>query len=198
MPPSDFLVQLLNDCARGDRRAFARLYQATASQLFAVALRIVRRRDWAEDVLQECFINIWRHARDYQADKGAPLAWMTTIVRHRCLDLLRRPQYEIAAGDEVDEESWPDPGPTPLEQLLHGREAAALRECLNDLQDKQRESIVLAYYHGLTHVTGSGLYDCIIGGSIGKVCIPFIPVPFIPRRRRMNCWACLARCRKMS
>lgn len=162
MSHSETLVHLLNDCARGDHKAFAELYRATAPQLFAIGLRIVRRRDWAEDVLQESFVNIWNHASDYRADKGAPLAWMTTIVRHRCLDLLRRPQREIA-GDEMDEDIWPDPAPTPLEQLLRSRDAAALRECLGRLQVKQRDSIMLAYYQGLTHAQLAQRLDSPLG-----------------------------------
>lgn len=163
MLSSDHLVQLLNDCARGDSQALARLYRATAPQLFAIALRIVRRRDSAEDVLQESFVNIWNHARDYREDKGAPLAWMTTIVRRRCIDSLRRLQHENLADDNIDEEQWPDPDPTPLEQLVRHREGALLRQCLEGLQAKQRDSIVLAYYHGLTHEQLARHMNCPLG-----------------------------------
>lgn len=54
MPATDELVDWLARTALGDARAFERLYHATSPRLYAVALRLVRRRDWAEDILQEC------------------------------------------------------------------------------------------------------------------------------------------------
>ena len=61
------LAQLLSQCALGNQHAFSQLYSATASKLFGVALRILRRQDWAEEVLQESYMNIWNHAGDYAA-----------------------------------------------------------------------------------------------------------------------------------
>ena len=57
MAPDD-LPSLLAACARRDRAAFERLYRETSPKLFGVALRILRREDWAEDVLQECYVRI--------------------------------------------------------------------------------------------------------------------------------------------
>ena len=67
------LEDLLGECARKDERAFARLYETTSSKLFGVALRILRREDWAEDVLQDCYVNIWNHAASYSAGLSAPM-----------------------------------------------------------------------------------------------------------------------------
>jgi len=77
---SSRLRQLIAKVARRDRQAFAELYDATAPQLFGVALRIIRRRDLAEEVLQESFVVVWERAGDYSAARGAPLTWLTTIV----------------------------------------------------------------------------------------------------------------------
>jgi RNA polymerase sigma-70 factor (ECF subfamily) len=112
----------------------------------------LRRQDWAEEVLQECYVNIWNHAGDYAVQKSAPLTWMTSIVRNRCLDWLRRPQQE-ATGDEYDiaAEAWQDDAPGPMERLLAASEAAALARCLHELDAKQRQSIMLAFFHGLSH-----------------------------------------------
>src|SRR3954468_11771902 len=95
-PPaeSDSLSAMLAQCALRDQAAFARLYQLTSAKLFGVALRIVRRQDWAEEVLQEAYVNIWNHASDYAAARSQPLTWMTSIVRNRALDWLRRPHEE--------------------------------------------------------------------------------------------------------
>ena len=155
-PPPDALAMrlsgLLAQCALRDQRAFADLYRHTSSKLFGVALRILRRQDWAEEVLQESYVNIWNHAGDYVAQKSAPLTWMTSIVRNRCLDWLRRPRFE-ATGDEYDVavEAWQDEKPGPMESLAAAADAAALARCLEQLEAKQRQSIMLAFFHGLSH-----------------------------------------------
>ena len=145
------MSRLLTQCALGDQTAFADLYRQTSAKLFGVALRILKREDWAEEVLQDSFINIWRHAAEYSARKSAPMTWMISIVRNRALDLLRRPGLEIAQHDESLIEAWEDPDAGPLDRLLKSNEAAALARCLQQLDSRQRQSIMLAFYHGLTH-----------------------------------------------
>jgi len=146
------LAELLAQAALKNQRAFAELYKLTAPKLFGAALRILRRQDWAEEVLQECYVNIWNHAGNYAIRKSAPFTWMTSIVRNRCLDWLRRPQTE-ATGEEYDiaVEAWQDDGPGPVESLLAAADAAALARCLQQLESKQRQSIMLAFFHGLSH-----------------------------------------------
>ena len=149
---ADALAALLAQCALKNQRAFGDLYQLTSSKLYGVALRILRRQDWAEEVLQECYVNIWNHAGDYAVAKSAPLTWMTSIVRNRCLDWLRRPQTE-ATGAEYDiaVEAWQDDAPGPMAQLVAASESAALARCLQQLEAKQRQSIMLAFFHGMSH-----------------------------------------------
>ena len=146
------LAGLLAQSALKNQRAFAELYMLTAPKLYGAALRILRRQDWAEEVLQECYVNIWNHAGDYAVAKSAPLTWMTSIVRNRCLDWLRRPRTE-ATGEEYDiaVEAWQDDAPGPMESLLAASEAAALARCMEQLESKQRQSIMLAFFNGLSH-----------------------------------------------
>ncbi len=148
---ADPLAALLAASARRDRAAFARLYQLTSAKLFGVALRIVRREDWAEEVLQECYVRIWSHAQDYREGLAAPMTWMTSIVRNRCLDWLRRPNPEVAdvAGDLLEGAQSGNPG--PLAELERSSDAAALARCLKALEAKQRQAIALAFYEGLSH-----------------------------------------------
>jgi RNA polymerase sigma-70 factor (ECF subfamily) len=156
-PLADRLAGLLAQCTLGSPRAFEDLYAATSSKLFGVALRILRRQDWAEDVLQECYVSIWNHAGDYAAARSAPLTWMTSIVRNRCLDWLRRPQPEATGEEyEIAVEAWRDEAAGPMERLAAAGEAAALARCLEQLEPKQRQSIVLAFFHGLSHSELSG------------------------------------------
>ena len=151
-PLAERLADLLSQCALGNQRAFADLYTLTSSKLFGVALRILRRQDWAEEVLQECYVNIWNHAQNYAVQKSAPLTWMTSIVRNRCLDWLRRPQAEATGADyDIAVEAWQDDSPGPMEQLMAAGDAQALARCLQQLEGKQRQSIMLAFFHGMSH-----------------------------------------------
>ena len=146
------LGALVARCALRDQRALADLYRQTSSKLFGVSLRITRREDWAEDVLQESFVNIWNHAGDYAVAKSAPMTWMTAIVRNRSLDWLRRPR-EVDGGEDFEAraEAIAADEPGPLAQALAGEDAQALAGCLQGLDSHQRQSITLAFVNGLSH-----------------------------------------------
>ena len=149
---SGVLGALLARCALGDQRACAELYRLTSSKLFGVALRIVRREDWAEEVLQESFVYIWNHAGQYAPGKSAPMTWMTSIVRNRSLDWARRPRQEDTSEDyDLIVESVRDDAPGPLELLARSTDASALARCLQQLEAAQRQSIMLAFQQGLSH-----------------------------------------------
>lgn len=152
MADTDIISDLMARCSLRDQRAFAELYRHTSAKLYGVAVRILRRQDWAEEVLQESYINIWNHIADYSVQRSAPMTWMTAIVRNRALDWLRRPNLE--RGDEDYDllvEAMPDDAPAPDLVLGNSRDAAALADCLKQLSGNQRQSIMLAYAHGLSH-----------------------------------------------
>lgn len=150
-PTAERVSGLLAACAKRDRRAFALLYQATSAKLFGVALRILRREDWAEDVLQESYVSIWNHAHDYRAGLAAPMTWMTSIVRNRCLDWLRRPSREVSDPEGELAAGVDAGGPGPLDALAQSADARALADCLGRLEGKQRQAIMLAFFQGLSH-----------------------------------------------
>jgi RNA polymerase sigma-70 factor (ECF subfamily) len=151
------LSDLLGACARRDRAAFARLYGATSAQLFGLAVRMLKREDLAEEILQECYVSIWNNASGYTAALSAPMTWMTSIVRNRCLDWLRRPKMEVVLGsrDADDAEdplaAIPSEDPGPLALLQTSSEARALARCLAALEPKMRQAIALAFFDGLSH-----------------------------------------------
>jgi RNA polymerase sigma-70 factor (ECF subfamily) len=151
-PVPEHLAELLARCALRDQRAFAALYQSSSAKLFAVAVRITRRRDWAEEVLQEAFVSIWNHAAGYNSAKSAPMTWMSAIVRNRALDLLRRPrEVEIDGAHEEMMASIADESPGPDELLQLSMQAGELGECMKALTEEQRRCITLAFFHGLSH-----------------------------------------------
>jgi RNA polymerase sigma-70 factor (ECF subfamily) len=163
------LQQLLARVALGDRAAFRQLYDATAPSLFGVALRIVRQRDRAEEVLQDAFVNAWNRAAGYQAALSQPMTWLTAIVRNRALDELRSgarhsadslEDRESAAAHEIEDER-----PDPLGLLEQAADALAIRDCLDAIDGVQRQCLALVYYHGLSHSEAASH----VGSPIGSV-----------------------------
>jgi RNA polymerase sigma factor (sigma-70 family) len=135
--------------------ALRQLYDLTSPRLYGVALRVVGNRDWAEDVLQEAYLNIWRIAGNYRAALSPPLAWMGVIVRSRALDFLRRRASERAdAGVELEgavTDTVAGDSPDPLDASQASQQAWALHECLRKLEARQRELVSLAYLRDLSH-----------------------------------------------
>jgi RNA polymerase sigma-70 factor (ECF subfamily) len=126
---TDHLLELLVRCALKDEKAFAELYRLSSPKLFAVAIRLTRRRDWAEEVLQESFVNIWHHTGDYQRARCAPMTWMAAIVRNRALDRLRRPG-KAEANDSHGELAATLRRPLGTVKTWIRRGLERLRECL--------------------------------------------------------------------
>ncbi len=143
------IEELLGDVARGDRVAFRALYKITAPKLFGVAMRILRDAQKSADALQEAYLQIWRRAAQYDAEKGAVEAWMVGIVRFRAIDIARRERTRTAymANDDVD-------GIENLELLESGNNfpetMIALRECLDKIGGDQRRALLEIHLNGFT------------------------------------------------
>lgn len=173
MVDSAQLERLLARTAVRDREAFRHLYEACAPQLLGVALRLLRRRDLAEDVLQDAFTSVWHRADSYRPGASQPMTWLTSVVRNRALDVLRaeslRRAESLDAGDEEDDApgsgALRDDRPNPLGLLEQAADALHLRRCLDDIDGPQRQCLALAYYHGLSH---SELAEHL-GSPIGSV-----------------------------
>ena len=149
------LTALLDRIAHEDAAALKALYDRVASLLFGVAMRVLRRQEWAEDVLQESFLTIWRSAGAYRASLSPPLAWMGLIVRSRALDLLRRHAAERGhLTQELDEalaDTLAGEAPNPMDSADASQQARALHGCLQQLEAAQREVLSLAYLRDLSH-----------------------------------------------
>ena len=152
---------LLRAAARdeGSAEAFKRLYVLSAPLLLAVAQRVVGRREVAEEVLHDAFAVIWRKAETFDRFATQPVAWMVAIVRNRALDV--RSSHDISKVDSYHDTLEADPdgaldrlyewSPGPDDGEDRRRSARWLRDCLGGLQAVERQALVLAYEHGLTH-----------------------------------------------
>lgn len=153
--PDSQLLALLDRVALSDEKALRELYELTSSKLYGVAVRVVTNREWAEDVLQEAFITIWRIAGDYKATLSPPMAWLGLVVRSRGLDFLRRRAAERADRmqelDEVISDTVAGDSPNPMDTAQASQQALALHECLSQLDNKQREVVSLAYMRDMSH-----------------------------------------------
>lgn len=149
------LMALIDRVAAQDDAAFKELYDQCAAKLYGLAMRVVGKREWADDVLQEAFLNIWRSAVDYRGHLSPPLAWMGLIVRSRALDFLRRrnaERFNVSQElDEVLEATLEGDSPDPMSTAFASQQAQALHQCLARLENQQREVVSLAYLRDLSH-----------------------------------------------
>ena len=145
----------LQGAAQRDAVAFRSLYDATSPKLFGFALRILIKRELAEEVMQESYVAIWNNAASYQSHLAAPMTWMTTIVRNKIFDLLRRSEVHAEIdGEQFDMEvlnALQDPGKTPIEALQMSSDAKALAYCMAALEGLHRQVVGLAFFHDLSH-----------------------------------------------
>lgn len=145
----DALAALMQRVAARDRSAFAELYGATSAKLYGVVLRILRRRDIADEVLQEVYVQIWERAARFDAAKGAPLTWMAAIARNRALDEVRR-KTPVSIEEAPEVARMASEEEHPLDRMEQSERLARLRQCLERLDSERREVVLLAYREGLS------------------------------------------------
>lgn len=149
------LMALIDRVAARDEDALKNLYDLSSGKLYGLALRVTGRREWAEDALQETFLQVWKSAADYRASLSPPMAWLGLIVRSRALDQLRRHKAEREhLTDELDDtlaETLEGDSANPMDTSLASQQAWALHQCLTRLEHKQREVVSLAYLRDLSH-----------------------------------------------
>lgn len=143
------LVTLLGRVAMGDRVSFRTLYDAMSPKLYGLSLRLLKRPDLADEVMQDAFVSIWHNAREYHVERGSAGGWMLTIARYRALDALRRRRFEIYTDDDsliaLAEAHVAD------EPVQDETSFLALQGCLDQITEQQRESLLRAYYEGMSH-----------------------------------------------
>ncbi|WP_050874292.1 sigma-70 family RNA polymerase sigma factor [Comamonas testosteroni] len=162
MPPADALQDdafdhdaALQACARGDRGALHNIYEREARYLLGVALRIVRDRAAAEDVLHDAFVSIWERASSFDAGRGAGRGWIYSIVRHAALNRVRNNARETLLDEpatahldaQASFAAWQESGDELTRQAAIGR----LGHCLDGLEPARRACLLHAYVDGCSH-----------------------------------------------
>jgi RNA polymerase sigma-70 factor (ECF subfamily) len=150
--PSDVdLSQLLTQASQGDRDAFARLYDRTSSRIYGLALRILRDRNHAEEVVQEAYMQYWQRAHEYDVSRGSVTTWMMTIAHRRAVDRVRTEELQRRRSAQYLAENGSVPTAPVTDAVLAHEESVTLRHCLGRLTDLQRDSIELSYFGGLSY-----------------------------------------------
>ena len=153
MPETD--ARLLARIAAGDSAALGLFYDAHASVLFGLALRILNDHKEAEDVLQEVFLQVWDKAAGYNPSLGRPLAWVITLTRNKAIDRLRSAQRRWRLFEQNTEETGVEgisPAPSAVEVVGSGEQAKLVCAALTRLPAEQKRAIELAFFMGLTQI----------------------------------------------
>lgn len=140
---------LLALVGRGDREAFARLYDMYGGAAYSLALRIVRDRDLAADVVQNAFLAVWTQARTFDSSRGQPSTWILTMTHHKAVDIVRREERRRTEPLD-DAPAAADPEPAVEHQAWLGVAREQIAVALARLPDPHREVIELAYFAGYT------------------------------------------------
>lgn len=144
-------LQVLARMARGDEAALADLYDRHSTAVYSLALRVVRRPEDAEDVMQQVFTQAWRTSARFDAARGAVAAWLLMMARTRAIDCLRRRNpTRDGISDEARIEAIPAPDPSVEYVVATRQQVDRVKQAIDRLPDDQRVAVELAYYDGLT------------------------------------------------
>jgi len=146
----DILVGLIGAVAQGHESALHRLYQLTAAKLNGIVSALLRDPALAEEVLQDTFMNVWRHAPSFDPSISSPITWLAAIARNRAIDRLRAERRHRAAAS-IDDHAPADEADPPLERLLAAEASQGLRRCLARLDPELERAIRAAFFGGLTY-----------------------------------------------
>lgn len=131
----------------GENAAWGELYDRYSPLLYGVALRILRNRSDAEDVLQEAWVQAWNRCAQFDPERGSVASWLVTIARTRALDRLRRNRTRSRAGlGTIPADSGLDPEDSATRAKLKD----TLGRALASLDPKQRQVLEIAYFEGLS------------------------------------------------
>lgn len=143
---------LMARVATGDQRAFDALYDHLVPAVYGVVRRVLRDPAQSEEVTQEVFIEIWKHAGRFDRDRASANTWALTIAHRRAIDRVRSEQATRDRIERVARQATSEPVPTPADAMSQQMDRVRAADALATLSDTQREVIELAYYDGLTQI----------------------------------------------
>jgi RNA polymerase sigma-70 factor, ECF subfamily len=150
--PSD--LDLMLGIQAEDPDALSQLYDRYNGILKAFILRVVHNDSEADDLLQEVFMEIWKQARNFSAQKGKPLGWMVTLARRRAIDGLRKKQAYARAEERLQAETEQQPSAwvqnVTEQEIRSGDTRALMAKVISSLPEAQQQAIELAFFQGMS------------------------------------------------
>ena len=134
-----------------DERAIEALYERYSGPLYSLASQVTGGDRFAQDVVQEVFVALWKDAGRFDPERGALAPWLFSLARHKAIDLVRREANVRKHTAEVDLEFREAPDDVDREAWLNLRRDR-VREAIDQLTESQRVALELAFFSGLTHV----------------------------------------------
>jgi RNA polymerase sigma-70 factor (ECF subfamily) len=141
---------LMAAAAVGDESALAELYDRHAGAMLGVALRILKLRQDAEDLVHDVFVEAWQKAADFDAERGSVRSWLLVRVRSRGVDRLRSLNSARRRGLLGDGEHAPEEVDPKVAPVWDGPDRERARKALDRLPEPQRTLVELAYFEGMT------------------------------------------------
>ena len=142
---------LIHRMARGDQQALGTFYDTTSSLVYGLALRILGNTASAEDVTLDVYMQVWRQAAVYNAQRGTPVAWLFMLTRSRAIDLLRSQVQEQKHTASLEVAETYTMASTPEESTVVTERRRLVQAAFATLVPEQREVLDLAYFSGLSH-----------------------------------------------
>ncbi len=155
------IEEYIRRLALKDELAFSELYNLTKDSVYGFALSILKNTHDAEDVMHDCYINVYRGAESYRPD-GKPLAWMLTITKNLCFGKMRKNKNR----EDIPQEDW--------EKYLDSKDEIStedklvLHACMEILSDEEREIVVLHAVSGFKHREIASILDMGISTVLSK------------------------------
>jgi RNA polymerase sigma-70 factor (ECF subfamily) len=151
-----------------DERAIEALYARYSGPLYSLAYQVTGADRFAQDVVQEVFVAVWKDAARFDPSRGAVSSWLFALARHKAIDLVRKEQNVRKhtadvdlefheADDDVDQEAW----------LRLRRDT--VRAAIQQLPEAQRTALELAFFAGLTHVEVAEKLDIPLGTAKTRI-----------------------------
>jgi RNA polymerase sigma-70 factor (ECF subfamily) len=149
-PDPTIALHLIQQVAKQDRDAFSQLYDRFSTLVFTLAMRMLKARSDAEDLLQEVFVQVWRQAQNYSAERGSPEAWIINIARSRAIDKIRSIRRMQKSFVLTDDPARAESSENVESSAVESETRLTMNSALANLPDTQRQVLELAYFDGLT------------------------------------------------
>jgi RNA polymerase sigma-70 factor, ECF subfamily len=150
VPAPTTAAHLIQQVANQDRDAFSQLYDRFSTLVFTLAMRMLKARSDAEDLLQEVFVQVWRQAQSYSAERGSPEAWIVNIARSRAIDKIRSIRRMQKSFVLTDDPAQAESSENVESSAADSETRLAMNSALANLPETQRKVLELAYFDGLT------------------------------------------------